>query len=190
MTAMSLRVVVEHDAPTGISGLLDFMDLAGPLLIAVTLVLTTYYTRSLVPAAMAVLIVIVLFPEMRADLRATFPERAWGSGLGSAASALIMAGLCFYLRRAPFLQKLGEGDLYMGRTPFPLRRHDSTLFTGPLLAAILFLAIKVETWNFLRNITSDGLGLRTSMALVVTSAVWLLVAAFRRQGRAAALSVH
>ena len=51
----------------------DYMDYTGPILMMMVLVLATYFSRSLVPAGMAVTLMVILFPELRANLRQTFP---------------------------------------------------------------------------------------------------------------------
>lgn len=56
-----------------------------------------------------------------------------------------MTFLCFLLRPWAFLKDLPEGDCFMGRDLFPLRRLDHTLFTWPIMAAATFLIVKVET---------------------------------------------
>ncbi|MCP4657186.1 MAG: hypothetical protein GY856_17395, partial [bacterium] len=190
VAAMGLRVIIERDLPGDVLWYRDFMDYTGPLLMAVVLIFTTYYSRSLIPAGMAAVIVIILFPELRANLRVTFEDLGWGSGLASAASALGLTLLCFLLRRAAFLKDLGEGDLYMGRDPFPLRRYDHRLFVWPLLASIVFLLIKVDTWNLLRNLFGDGVRVRTVVALGLTGVTWTLLAVFQRRHRLAVGGTH
>lgn len=188
LAAMLLRVVVEAESRVGISGWHDFMDFSGPLLIALVLLVATYLTRSLVPALMAAVITAVLFPELQTDLWALFPSIAWGSGLGSAISALGLLMSAFFFRHATFLRELGPGDLYFGHTPFPLQRRDHTLLTLPILCVVFFLTLKVETWNLLHNLKPDGVGLRTSVALLLTSVIWLLLGLFNRQEKDASLT--
>jgi hypothetical protein len=120
-------------------------------LMAGALAVATYHSRSIVPAAAAAVIVVVLLPSLKATLLATFPQLAWGTGYGSSWIALVLLLLAFRLREADFLRALGEGDRFLGREPFPLRRFDHTLFTGPLLASVLFLVGKVDTWTVLNR---------------------------------------
>lgn len=154
-------------------------DYAGPILMTGALLFATYFSRSLVPAVMAIIISAVLFPEMKGHIRATFPTLGWGSGLGTASAALLLTLLAFRLRVARFLQDLKGGDLFLGRDPFPLRREDHTLFTWPALAAALFFTLKVETWNFVRNL--PGVSLKAAIALALTGVVWTLVAIYHRR---------
>jgi len=189
LTAMALRVIVERGhaaAPLWTGSLLEY---GGPLLMAGALAVATYHSRSIVPAAMAAVIVVVLLPSLKATLLATFPQLGWGTGYGSAWIALVLLLLAFRLREAAFLRDLGEGDLFLGREPFPLRRFDHTLFTGPLVACVIFLAVKIDTWTVLTHL-DQGLPARTGIALIVTGVVWTLLAAFLRRHAFARVAVH
>jgi hypothetical protein len=133
-------------------------------------------------------ILIILFPELRANLQASYPQLGWGTGYGSAWAALVMVLVSFRLRDWPRLQGLTGGDLLLGREPFPLRRHDHTLFTLPLLASALWLLVRVDTLTFLRHF--PHLPLKTAVALVVTGVTWTLAAVYLRAFRGAVLGVH
>ena len=189
LAAMGLRVIVErgHAAAPLWTG--SFLEYGGPLLMAGALAAATYHSRSLVPAIMAAVIVVVLLPSLKASLLATFPELGWGTGYGSAWIALLLLLLAFRLREAAFLRDLGEGDRFLGTEPFPLRRYDHTLFTGPLVASVLFLVVKVDTWTVLNHL-DQGLPARTGMALFVTGVVWTLLAVFFRRHPLARAGVH
>ncbi|HEV7500056.1 MAG TPA: hypothetical protein VGQ33_08645, partial [Vicinamibacteria bacterium] len=179
-TAMALRVIVERGhaaAPLWSGSLLEY---GGPLLMAGALAVATYHSRSIVPAATAALMVVVLLPSLKASLLATFPQLAWGTGFGSAWIALLLLILAFGLRDAEFLRDLPEGDRFLGQEPFPLRRFDHTLFTGPLVASVLFLAVKVDTWTVAMHM-DEGLPVRTGLALFLTGVVWTLLAVFLRR---------
>src|SRR5262249_8676072 len=99
VAAMLLRVALGDTAPTPL-WYRDFVDYTGPILIMLVLIPATYYSRSLVPAGMAVIIMAVLFPELRANLRESF-GLVWGSGFGSSICALGLTWLCFALRPWP-----------------------------------------------------------------------------------------
>jgi hypothetical protein len=189
VAAMLLRVALGDTAPDPL-WFRDYMDYLGPILIMIALIPATFYSRSLVPAAMAVTIMAILFPELKANLRLTIPGLAWGSGLGSAVCGLVLTGLCFFLREWPYLRNLPEGDRFLDRDLFPFRRYDHTLFTWPILAAVLFLLVKVETWNVLQNLVANGLRFKTAIALGVTGIVWTCLAIYHRQQRGAVLGVH
>ena len=189
VTAMLLRVGLGDTAPDPLwyHGYLEYL---GPFLMTGALVFGTYYARSLVLATLGVAINIILFPELRGNLRAALPGLSWGTGLGSALSALGLVALCFALRPWRRLSNLGEGDLFLGREPFPLRRHDHTLFTLPMVLAALYLVLRVETWDLARNGTANGVGVRTALALLLSGVVWLFVAVFWRADRRAQGAVH
>lgn len=182
LVAMVLRVCLGDAAPDS-QWLRNSLDYLGPLFMLVALILTTYFSRSLIPAGMAVAIVVILFPEMRANLEQTFASIHWGTGLGSACNALALMILCFFLRRWPFLRNLGEGDRFFGRDPFPLRRHDHSLFTLPILLAAAYLAIKVDTWSLVRNWSREGLELKTAVAVFLSGITWVLAAVYHRQDK-------
>ena len=189
LTAMALRVIVErgHAAAPLWTG--SFLEYGGPLLMAGALAVATYHSRSVVPAVMAAVMVVVLLPSLKATLLATFPRLGWGSGYGSAWIALLLLLLAFRLREADFLRDLGEGDRFLGTEPFPLRRYDHTLFTGPLVACVLFLVVKVDTWTVLSHL-DQGLPPRTGIALFVTGIAWTLLAVFFRRHTVAPAFVH
>lgn len=189
VAAMLLRTLVEHPAPDA-HWYFDYMDYLGPLLITVVLVITTYHTRSLVPAAMAVGIVVILFPELRANFKVSLPGIAWGTGLGSAITGLLLITGCFYLRQAAFLKSLGEGDKFLGKHPFPFRRHDYTLFTGPVMASAIFLILKTEVWNLFSNWSESGVHLKTAIALIITGVAWIVLAIYYRRFTQSRWLVH
>ena len=189
VAAMVLRVVL-GDAGQGGPWYHDAMDYAGPILMMLVLIPATYFSRSLVPAGMAVFIMAILFPELRAGIEHALPWVAWGSGLESALWGLALVWLAFGLRPWKFLAALPEGDHFLGREPFPLRRYDHTLFTWPLLVAALFLIIKVDTWNLVRLELAGGIPLKTAVALGVTGVAWTFLAIYHRGERAAVVAVH
>jgi hypothetical protein len=189
VAAMLLRVFLGDVAPDP-RWYLGYLDYTGPLLMTGVLIVTTHHSRSLIPAGMAVMIMVILFPELRANLQLTFSGLAWGSGLGSAISGLLLAGGCFFLREWEFLKVPREGDRFMGRDRFPLRREDHTLFTWPVTAAALFLIVKVDTWNLLSNWLGQGVHLKTAAALVLTGITWTLLGVYHRQHRQAVTLVH
>lgn len=181
VAAMVLRVLVERDAGPNSDWMHQWMDYSGPLLMAAVLVAATYFSRSLIPAMMAMTIVIILFPELKANFRSTFEQFSWGTGLGSACSALGLLVISFPLRKAAFLRDLSEGDRFFDRTLFPLRRYDHKLFTWPLVASAVFLIARVDSWVLLSSLLEGGVGLKTSIAIGVTSICWVLTAVYARE---------
>ncbi len=156
-----------------------WLDLGGPFLMIVVLIWASYFSRSIIPSGMAMLIGLVLMPELKDHLRQAYPQIGWGTGFGSSLAALGLMLGSFFLRRAPWLADLGEGDKYLGERPYPLRRHDSTLFTLPMVASAIFLAAKVETWNLFHH--STPLPMKVSAAVFVSGVVWTLLAVFQRK---------
>ena len=98
--------------------------------------------------------------------------------------------LCFLLRPWAFLKDLPEGDRFMGRDLFPLRRLDHTLFTWPIMAAATFLIVKVETWTLVQNQLAGGVPLKTAVALGLTGVAWTFLAIYHRTRKGATAGVH
>ena len=92
LAAMTLRVVVEGRLAVPEGLVLAYREHLGPLLMAGALVVATWWSRSLLPAAMASVLLVILFPALKANLESSFPALGWGTGLGSAMSALVLSG--------------------------------------------------------------------------------------------------
>jgi hypothetical protein len=187
---MILRVLAERPS-AGRFASIAWLDYLGPLLMAAVLAVTAYLSWSSLPVWMGAVILVVLFPEMKADFEAAFPGLAWGSGLGSALSALVLTAGAFRIRSSPSLARLQGGDLFFGREAFPLRHADASLFTTPALVSAVFLCAKVLAWNLSQNLSPGfRLGLKTTAALGVVAVVWVLVAIFGREDRWAVAATH
>ena len=189
VAAMLLRVVLGDAAPEPL-WYRDYMDYCGPLLMMLALIPATFFSRSLVPAGMAVAIMVILFPELKANLQQTTPWLSWNTGLASSLWGLALTGLCFLLRPWSFLKDLPEGDRFMGKELFPFRRHDHTLFTWPIMAAVVYLLIKVDAWHLVRNLDDSGIPFKTSLAIGITGVAWTFAAIYHRQHRAALVGVY
>ena len=202
VAAMVLRVLFEGAGPADLQPWHQMMDYSGPLLMAALLAIATYHTRSLLPATMATVIAVILFPELRARFEETFNALGWGTGLGSSASALGLVVACFPLARAGWLRGLDAGDRFFGRIPFPFRRHDHTLFTWPLAASAVFLTVRVEAWTVLQNalpgqsidnlliINFSLIPLQTAIAVSLAGITWTLLAVFFHAHRGARAGIH
>ena len=189
VAAMVLRVVLGDTAPAGV-WYHDGMDYAGPILMMLAMVPATYYSRSLLPAGLAVFMMAILFPELRGTLEHALPWLAWGSGLESSLWGLALVWLCFWLRPWPRLRELPDGDRLLGQDFFPFRRHDHTLFTWPIMAAALFLITKVDTWNLVANELAGGIHLKTAVALGFTGIAWTFIGIYHREQRGAVVAIH
>lgn len=183
VAAMILRVLAESGTD------IPLLDFSGPLLMAVALVFATWHSRSLIPAALAVTIAIILHPEIKTYL-SKIEGIQWGSGLGSAIAATGMILASFWLRGRPFLNRSGNGDPFPGRAEFPLCRNDHTLFTWPILAGALFLILKVDFLKFPQHLLGDGVQWRTATALVLTGIAWTLLGVYHRAHRNAIVGTH
>jgi len=181
--SMLVRVGLEQSVSADYF-LREWMDVLGPLVMTAVLLAAAYYSRSLLPAVVAVLITVVLLPELKTFLTQAFPFLHWGSGFGSSLWALAVVLVCFPLRTWRKLADLPEGDRWFDGTPFPFTRRDHTLFTWPLAATTLFLLAKVDIHNFGRAVLVWGnVPVKTALALGVTSITWLLLAAYFRSRR-------
>jgi len=189
LAAMTLRVLL-GDAAVGSPWYRTCMDFSGPILMALALIPTTYHSRSLVPAGIAVVIMAVLFPELKSQLEANVSWISWGSGLESAIWGLSLIGLCFLLRPWGFLRDLPDGDLFGGRQPFPCRRHDHTLFCWPVMFGAVYLIAKVDSWNAIHNLVDGQLPVKTALALATTGVAWTFAAIYHRHHRNAVIGVH
>ncbi len=189
VVGMVLRVVIERGTAGDVLWYQQAMDYSGPLLMSGVLVVASYLSRSLIPSGMAAVIVVILFPELKARFEETFANLGWGTGLGSANSSLVLVIAAFFLRRWSFLADLRPGDRFLDRFEFPLRRFDHTLFTWPLLASAIFLVCRTETWTLYKNIAA-GMSTQSAVAILVTGATWTLVAAYCRKHGEARVATH
>ncbi len=189
LTAMAARVLFERQVPPSPSLALSFPEYLGPVLMLGVLVWATFLSRSMAPLIAGLAMVVAMLPAMKADFRLLFPAVAWGTGYGSAVAALLLLVTAFHLRWRPDLAALGEGDAFFGGGAFPLRRHDHALFTTPIVAAALFLLLRVDTYTVLRNL-GDGPPLRTAAAVVLTAVGWTLLGAWARDRPAGVVAVN
>ena len=188
LAAMILRIFIHGKLPPNV-----FMDYSGPLIITVVLVFTAYYSRSLVPAGIGAIILIILFPELKSHFQQEFEHIGWGTGLGGSVSAFLLICSCFFLKNAGFLKNLKDGDLFLGKYAFPARRFDYTLFTWPVLLSALFLLIKADAFTIPGNLLRDGIyrmPVQSSIALSVTGIGWALISIYYRTHRSAAAGIH
>ena len=184
VVAMIIRIYWEGARPPGIGGFAKMMDLGGPCLMAGALMLASYFSRSLVAGGMAAVILVILFPELKATFEEVLPANLWGSGIGSTSTALGLVVLAFWLRGAKFLRDLQAGDRFLDRYEFPLRRFDHTLATLPVIASVIFLTAKIMIRNGVMYFdalgTGGGIGVLFSAALVISSVVCVLLAIYFR----------
>ncbi|MHC4918151.1 MAG: hypothetical protein ACYTKC_01035 [Planctomycetota bacterium] len=191
VVGMLLRVALEQQAlaPGDVVWQRQLMVYIGPLVMTGCLLFATWFSRSLVPALMAAVIVIILFPELKVHYAELLERLGWGSGLGSASTALVLTVACFLLRRWKALKKLSAGDRFLDRTPFPLQRRDHTLFTWPLTASILFLIIKTDTITLARNLANE-IGPKTATAILLTAVTWTLLGVYHHKQKFAKALIH
>ena len=182
VVAMVIRVMLEGRVSINPEWYTEVLFYSGPLLMTAILLLTTYYSRSLVPAFMSAAIAVILFPELKANFKETFEMVGIGSGLGSGITSLVCIIVAFKLRHLKFFRNLSKGDLFLGKYEFPWRRYDHTLFTWPLMLSAGFLVMKTGTFNLTSLILKDSVSVKASLALLLLALCFgLLAVYFRRQ---------
>ncbi len=186
VVAMAIRVILEQGIAGERTWLLNFMDYSGPVFMSIALVFCVIHSRSLVPSFMAFIILVILLPELKEHVRGTVIDDLWGSGIGSSLCSLGLILLSFRLRALEQLQELSAGDDFQPGRPFPLLRHDYTLFTWPLLATAAFLVIKINSLNLLFNIEMMQTSLLPGLAICVSAISWTLLAVYHAYHKSAA----
>jgi hypothetical protein len=188
-SAMLLRIYSESGVPDD-AGWPAVLNQTGPFVVAVSLAVAAFHSRSLLPSLLAAVILVIIFPELKAEFRETFETIGWGSGLGSASSAVVLVLVAFALRRASWLRGLEGGDPLIGSRAFPLRRQDHTLFTWPILASAVFLVAKTAIWTVPHQLAADGPFEKTALALGLSGVIWGLVGVYHRLHPLAVLTTH
>jgi len=184
-----MRLVVEGDTAGDGSLLHVVLDELGPFGMVFILGLTTWYTRSWLPAVMAGVLGVVLVPAMRSTLERLIPGMGSHSGFGSALTAACLMGGAFVVRRSPRLQDLTGGDPWLGEEPFPLRRQDHTLFTIPMVLCAVLMSLRVDVRGA-TLLAALNIPLTTAAAVFLTGFTWTLLAAYTRAHAASVLLVH
>ena len=194
LIAMIVRVIMQRGVPGN-----EFMDYTGPLFISAALIAITFYSRSLIPAGIAAFILVILFPELRTHFKEEFDRMGFGTGFGSACSALGLIIAAFIVRKIKAFKNLGEGDLFLGKAPFYLRRFDHTLFTWPLIGSVIFLICRTDTITFAKNLMPNGylnyesltkVPFKASLAVLFTGICWTLLGIYYRRHRQATVTIH
>lgn len=182
---LCVRVTFEGGRAGDYSAMHMSLDYGGSLIMTLVLIAVAWWSRSLIPGILATLVMIILFPELKAQFTDAFENLGWGSGLGSAVTALILIVSCCVLRSRQWLKNLGPGDpLYAGRF-FPWCRYDHTLLTWPLFAAAVFLCLRVDSLTFYRKfyehvfLHNEAVPLKTIIALGVSSLSWIAILYYR-----------
>lgn len=176
-----VRVGLEGGRPAETDAWHMFLDYGGSLGMAGVLIAVAWWSRSLIPGMLSAVVLVILFPELKAQFSAGLEYLGWGSGLGSAASAAGLIIAAFWARHAGFLQQLHGSDPLFHERRFPWQRFDFTLVTWPLLAAAVFLLLKVDSLTVLRTLRldSEAVPVRSLIAFFLSSLSWLAVLYYR-----------
>ena len=179
---MCLRVILGETLDFSSNAFLQFQILSGPLFIAVLMLFAAYFTRSYVPVYLALVIVVIIFPELKD--RFDIPMY---SGLGSTFSGLGFLLLVFLLSRfIPHPQPLSykeEGvketlldlDLIWRKRAFPFQaKNHYLLFANPLVIAAFFLFNRTifvtYPTNYFRPL--QPFGLKTCLAVLLSGSAY------------------
>ncbi len=132
---MCLRVIFEETFDPSANPFLQFQILSGPVIIAGLMLLAGYFTRSYVSVYLALVILVIIFPEIKD--RFNIPMY---SGLGSTMSGIGFLTLSFVLGRWKVLQKEKSHDLIWRKKPFPFQaKNYYLLFANPIVVSAFFL---------------------------------------------------
>ncbi|MBF0196198.1 MAG: hypothetical protein HQL32_00735 [Planctomycetes bacterium] len=144
MMALSLMIssIFSGDGK-GAEGLQQQFIILGPLLMSAIMLMAAYFAQSYLPVIASLVIIILIFPEIKDHYSIVMK-----SGLGSSCSALGFLLLTTFLSRWSFLTREPKGDLIWRQKEFPLRAKGAALFVKPLLAAALFLVLRVISWSY------------------------------------------
>ena len=173
--AVLLRLVIDGPQPEELLRDIPTITLVTPPLIIISLGFCAFCSRSLVPAFLAAAVVTIAYFEMKPALSAIAEYFSWGSGFGSATTAIALSLATFGIEKLPFLKNLKGGDKIFGTMDFPLIRRDHTLFTLPVLATALYLAIKVIVHNGIIGFAAGNSGINTSFALMEVGVFWMIL---------------
>lgn len=150
---MSLSILLLQLILVKPSGAIDnpfllLLILSGPIFMSLLMVGTGYFSRSQLPVYMALLILVLILPELKRHVRII----SFKSGLGSAFSGIAFLAFAFVLAQWKKLRQLPPGDRIAQQKPFPLQRLDHHLFTTPMVITALFLITRVIFWTYPVNL--------------------------------------
>ena len=133
---MCLRVILGEALDFSANPFLQFQILSGPVLIAMLMLLTGYFTRSYVPVYLALVVLVIIFPEIKDRF-----EIPMYSGLGSTFSGIGFLMLVFILSLWQFLRDENTTvDLIWRKRRFPFQaKNHYLLYANPLVVAAFFL---------------------------------------------------
>ncbi|MCP4396139.1 MAG: hypothetical protein GY801_02350 [bacterium] len=188
---MCLRVILGETLDFSSNAFLQFQILSGPLLIAALMVFAAYFTRSYVPVYLALVIAVIIFPEIKD--RFDIPMY---SGLGSSLSGLGFLLLVFLLSRfqrhpRPLSYKERgakedrvQFDLIWRKRSFPFQAENHyLLFANPLVVAAFFLFSRTifvtYPLNYFRPL--QPFGLKTCLAVLICGSAYHLFSLWFRK---------
>ncbi len=141
---MCLRLILNDSFDFSAHPILQFQLLSGPVLIAGLMLLTGFFTRSYAPVYLALVVLVIIFPEIKN--RFDIPMY---SGLGSTMSGIGFLSLAFGLSFVPFLKETHPVDLIWRKNAFPAQAKNSyLLFANPIMVAAFFLFTRTIFYTY------------------------------------------
>ena len=173
--AMSLMILhIMNSSQITVSNHDQYLIMLGPVLMSVLMVITGFYCQSYLPIGFALVIMVLIFPEIKDHYGI-----AMRSGLGSSISSIIFIFAGFGLSRWNFLQKNRAADMIWRVKQFPLQAAGEKLFSQPLYIAAFFLMGRVIFWTYPVNISrsANNFEFKTIIALVLSGFGFQLLSA-------------
>ena len=96
--ALVIRITAEGGRPANLATDQHWrmaLDYGGTIGMAAVLIAVSWWSRSLIPGLLAVVVLIILFPELKAQFASTFDQLGWGNGLGGGIMALVLTAVAW-----------------------------------------------------------------------------------------------
>lgn len=175
---MAVRLIVKEIAAPSETPFLQFQMLSGPIIIGLLMLLVGYFTRSYLPVYFGLLILVVIFPEIKD--RFNIPMY---SGLGSTFSGagLLLLGLAVN-RWKP--RDIAQADLIWRKQPFPFQAQNSGwLYANPFIISALFLFTRTVFSTYPMNVfkPEQAFTVRTLIAVALCGTAYHVLSVWFRQ---------
>ncbi len=162
---MCLRIIFKDTFDFATNPFLQFQILSGPVIIAALMLLAGYFTRSYVAVYLALVILVIIFPEIKD--RFNLPMY---SGLGSTMSGIGFLTLAVVLGIVHPLRKARKVDLIWRKKTFPFQAGNHyLLFANPIVVAAFFLLTRTIFSTYPKNYFKPLMpfGMKTLIAVIL-----------------------
>ena len=167
---MCLRVILGESVDFSTNAFLQFQILSGPVIIAGLMLLAGYFTRSYIPVYLALVVLVIIFPEIKD--RFDIPMY---SGLGSTFSGIGFLMLALVLQTWKHLYQTRDVDLIWRKKTFPFQAENSYyLYATPVVVAAFFLLTRVIFVTYPKNVFWPQMpfGIKTCLAVVLAGTAY------------------